>query len=169
MRREDHVLVGVVEFQSRVILEDRRKLDTQREPVGQVAVGNPVALLELLQYPLQAGGARLYLGQVNAADVEHHGADIAVVLLGQLFVTGGAQRGVGVRCIGHPLVEMGQDVFQVLRAVFGGFDRIVAEVFLDGARIVTLDHLLAAVAAFSSTHFSRVLASSLASLALMGL
>ena len=41
---------------------------------------------------------------------------------------------------------MGQDVFQVLRAVFGGFDRIVAEVFLDGARIVTLDHLLAAVA-----------------------
>ena len=159
MGREHHILVGVEKLQRSIILENRFKTYSESEFLRKIPVHDPVAVLELVESPLHGSAldflrhshgriprsARLDGSEVYASYIQHDGLQIAVILVGKILIPAFAQGCIRIILIRHPLVKMGEDILKVLHSIVGSLDRIIAEILLDGTRVISVYDLLTAI------------------------
>lgn len=157
-RRKGHVHVELGQRRGQRVVDLGRILHVQTEAPADVVVVEPLVRTDLFQDPAErlllplAGnrfetpglGAVLGFGEVDAAHVIEHVVHVTRILFGDLVVECLAVLGRGI--VGDPLVEMRRDILQVLDTVLAGFQRVVAQILLQGRGIVTAGHLLLAVA-----------------------
>ena len=159
MRREHYILIGIEKLQSRIILENRFKTYPERKFLRKIPVHDPVAVLELVESPFYrlaldffrhrhsriARSTGLDGSKIYSAYIQHHGLEVAVVLVGKILIPAFAQGCIRIILIRHPLVKMGEDILKVLHSIVGSLDRIIAEILLDGTRVISVYDLLTAI------------------------